>query len=137
MAEQQPIRILLIEDDDISIFLFKRVVFLRWPDIHIDVCRSGRSAMKALADPRTTLPNVIVADLEMPIMGGFEFISEFKKSPVYFSHNIQLVIATSSLQQEDRELARALNVSHYLVKPLTVESLEPIIAIAQQPNAAH
>ena len=131
MTDHKPVRILLIEDDEISTFLFKRIVQFRWPSAQIDVCHSGESALRMLADPRTVFPQIIVSDLNLSGMNGFEFIAEFQKSALNFTHNIQLVIATSSLQPEDREKAKALNVLHYLIKPLTVESLLPVMDLAR------
>jgi len=70
------------------------------------------------------LPNLIVLDLDMPRMDGFEFLRQVKTSPDFT--NIPVVVLTTS--QYDRDLARsyALGASSCIPKPGDFEQLVEI-----------
>jgi CheY-like chemotaxis protein len=64
-------------------------------------------------------PHIILLDLHMPRMGGFEFLRELRKDP-NLSH-ISVFIMTTSVDESDKDQAYALNAAGYIVKPVSVE----------------
>ncbi|GAB3828732.1 hypothetical protein GCM10028895_42620 [Pontibacter rugosus] len=67
-------------------------------------------------------PSVILLDINMPKMNGLEFLEELRREPE-FSH-IPVFIMTTSNEESDRMAAQRLNVSGYIVKPLSFDSFE-------------
>jgi len=83
----------------------------------------AEDALAYLRDPGHTYVDVILLDINMPKMNGFEFVEAAQKefgtdfAPV-------VVMLTTSLDPSDQERARQLPlIKHYLKKPLTIESL--------------
>jgi len=71
-------------------------------------------------------PTVVIVDLEMPILDGYEVASAIRRN----SHELQpLLIAISGWDQEKHRLrAGAAGFDHYLVKPLPFEELESVLS---------
>lgn len=76
----------------------------------------GRNGVEALRP----LPEVILLDLNMPRMNGFEFLTELRANPEL--EHIPVFITTTSGMDVDRLAAAHLDVSGYILKPLDFES---------------
>jgi CheY-like chemotaxis protein len=119
----------IIDDDPIYVFCTKRIMALA------DFCESflifhnGKEALdrlSAIIKNDEHLPEVILLDLNMPVMDGWEFLEEFTKIPV--SKQVTIYIVTSSIDPEDVQKAKQYeNVNNYIVKPVTVEMLKDIL----------
>ncbi|EJF09693.1 response regulator [Pontibacter sp. BAB1700] len=92
----------------------------------IHVARNGREALDILRGsgvPKISpAPSVILLDINMPRMNGLEFLTELRREPE-FSH-IPVFIMTTSNEETDRMAAQRLNVSGYIVKPMSFENFE-------------
>ena len=120
----------IIDDDPIYVFgirlLMEDVDFCN----EIMVFEDGRQALDTL-EPRLRsgkdLPDIILLDINMPVMDGWQFLDEFIKIPS--SKKITIYMVTSSVDQMDCERAKTYEaVSDYVVKPLSPEKLQEIQA---------
>ncbi len=119
----------IIDDDPIFVFGIKRIMQLA------DFCNSflifnnGKEALdnlKMLIYAGEELPDVILLDLNMPIMDGWQFLDEFTGIPI--DKQITIYVASSSIDPEDTKKAQSYeSVSNYIVKPITVENLKAIL----------
>ena len=126
---KQP-HILLIDDDDIFIFLTKRMLMNTGMVKTIDVCRSATDAVQLLYTPKydEAIPDMIFLDLNMPGMDGWEFLENYqilfpimKKTPL-------LYVISSSVSANDYERATNIHgVNGYLSKPLQVTQLKTLL----------
>jgi len=90
----------------------------------------GREAILRLQEhPRIRL---VVCDIEMPQMNGFEFLSHCRQDPK-LSH-IPIVMLTTRGGQKHRQLAMTLGAKDYLTKPQSDRDLLDIVAKLSQPN---
>ena len=122
--------LLIIDDDSICSFINTRVAQTCGAFEQITSLHNGQDALDFFNDVcagTTPAPDVILLDLNMPLINGFDFIKEFQKLPVPGKEKIEIVILTSSEQAHDIERARNLGVHHYLLKPLTVNHLQSTI----------
>ena len=78
------------------------------------VAKDGLEALDVLQDLRE-LPDVILTDVEMPRMNGYELLASLKKQESLQS--IPVVMITSRANQKHRQKAIDLGVSEYLTKP--------------------
>lgn len=121
------VNILLVEDDYLDIMNVERELSKISVDLPLLVARNGREALNMLRGTEGAVkispaPSVVLLDINMPKMNGLEFLAEMRREPE-FSH-IPVFIMTTSNEDIDRVAAQRLNVTGYIVKPLTFDSFE-------------
>ena len=118
----------LVDDDPIVVFGLKKMMKLTQFCENFLVFSNGQEALDALTaiiKAKKEVPQLILLDLNMPVMDGWEFLEEFTK--VDPPKAITIYILTSSIDPRDQERAKKFsNVSKYVVKPVTIEQLEEI-----------
>lgn len=110
--------ILLVEDDELDVKAVKRA----FRDLKIAnplfEARDGIEALDLLrgTNGQTAIPNprIILLDLNMPRMGGLEFLDEIRKDPKL--HSSVVFVMTTSAAEEDRVKAYDRNVAGYVLK---------------------
>ncbi len=71
------------------------------------------------------LPNVILLDINMPIMNGWQFLE--KVSQINLKQPVQIYVVSSSINQEEIDKANKYEVvTDYIVKPLTLDSIKKL-----------
>ena len=122
MSDQKS-SILLVEDDYLDSMGVERELKKLNIDNPLYVARNGKEALAMLRgegqkkiDPQ---PSIVILDINMPRLNGFEFLEEVRKDPVLRSLNV--FILTTSNDELDREAARDLNVAGFIEKPLSFE----------------
>lgn len=113
-------KILMIDDDPEDQEIFLKSIHQIDPSI---VCLQPASASLALdlLLYDNFIPQYIFVDINMPVMNGFEFLSELKRHGHLAS--IPVIVYTTSSQLEDREKARRLGVDGFLTKNSLVREL--------------
>jgi CheY-like chemotaxis protein len=125
--------ILLIDDDQVFNFLSTKVLQRLGVTDGIHAVTNARDALKLIsgrAADLKTFPDVIFLDINMPMMDGFGFIEAFRKIAIPNRDNIVIAIVTSSQDTNDIRRAKELGVSHYLTKPISENTLRPVLASA-------
>ncbi|HSI77371.1 MAG TPA: response regulator [Lunatimonas sp.] len=91
--------------------------------------KNGQDAIDGLSEiveKGLTLPNVILLDINMPIMNGWQFLEEFKKRGMDV-HGIRIFVVSSSINQDEIDRANAYDyVSGYIFKPLTMDKIKDL-----------
>jgi len=101
--------VLLVEDDQfLQKILRQRLIE---EGINIEVAGDGEAAVKAI---RELKPKLVLLDLILPKMNGFEVLAEIRKDPVFAK--LSVVVLSNLGQQEDKEHMETLGVKDYLVK---------------------
>ena len=120
----------LIDDDRIFIFAAKRIIKAADFCDHVTIFNNGAEALKGLRDTLKSgnnIPDLILLDLNMPIMDGWQFLDEFVK--LENSKKITLYIVSSSIDPADAEKAKQYEqITDFIVKPITKEAMTSIIA---------
>lgn len=121
----------LIDDDDIFVFLTKKAIESTKLVEFIKVFGNGLDGInfiKENCDDVDSLPEVILLDLSMPIMDGWQFLDQFTKLIPKIEKKITIYICSSSISPSDILLAKKNNaVSDYIIKPVTKEKLTELI----------
>ena len=111
--------ILLVEDDELDVISVQRSLKKLNDQYKLYTAFNGIEAMSMLKkdmNKGNRLPDVILLDLNMPKMGGLEFLKELRSNPE-FKH-IEVFIMTTSSEQSDRISSQELGISGYIIKPL-------------------
>lgn len=121
---------LLVDDDDLCLFIHRRVLELAGCSKSTHAASNGKKAIEFLhgaADGSHPVPDVILLDLEMPIMNGISFLEAFRSLDYPGKSRIAIVLLTSSACEHHKEHALALGAVRCLPKPLTEEALTDVI----------
>jgi two-component system chemotaxis response regulator CheY len=89
--------------------------------VAIEAC-DGADGLTKLAEIH---PDVIMTDLNMPMMDGFTFIERLRVLPNH--DQTPIIILTTELGDEDRRRAESLGVSMYVTKPIRVRDIAAVI----------
>ena len=108
--------ILLVEDDQVDVMTVMRAlkeIKVTNPVVNME---NGEEALKYLRDPDSAKPCIILLDLNMPIMNGFEFLQVVKHDAQL--KRIPVVVLTTSEEQQDKVNSFDLGVAGYIAKPV-------------------
>lgn len=134
---QEPLNVLLVEDDEVDVMNVQRAFKQRKIAFPLSIATNGIEALAMLqshsnidssTSMRTHKRRLILLDLNMPRMNGFEFLKTLRQDP-----NLQstpVVVLTTSDDANDRQRAYEFNVAGYLLKSVTfqqfAESMEAL-----------
>ena len=115
--------ICLIDDDDLFHFITQKVIERTGFVKNIRVFYNGREAIRFIESVRTMkeeLPDVILLDLAMPVMDGWEFLEEFSSLKPKLGKKIIIYIVSSSNDPADIIKAKSISeVTDFIIKPVT------------------
>ncbi len=113
----------IVDDDDIFQFLTQKVIRETNLVHHIKMFSNGLEAIDFLKSVRSApeqLPEIILLDLNMPIMDGWGFLEEYILLKPHLPKQITIYIISSSISPVDIEKAKAMSeVSAFFIKPVT------------------
>jgi two-component system, sensor histidine kinase and response regulator len=110
--------VLLVEDDEDNRDLVKFVVARSTLDIELTIAENGQEAIDSIKKKR---PDLILMDMQMPVMDGFTAVPLIKKDPQYSS--IPIIAFTAQARPEDIVLSRSIGCAEHYTKPMDPEEL--------------
>ncbi len=123
---------LLVVDDEPNL-LRAVAAILRGEDFEVSTARSGREALVAVAK---NLPDLIVSDVRMPGMDGFELARRLRRAPNFAL--LPIIFLTAKDETEDRVEGFRAGVDVYLTKPFEPDELVAVInSILQRVERTH
>lgn len=130
LAGTRIIRILLVEDDPADQKLVKAAFSRAKIPNDLSITSSGEEALDFLGrkgryGPETPRPDIILMDLNMPGMGGMEFLRRVKQEPRLST--IPIVVLTSSEAEEDIQATYQHHVNAYVTKPVGLNEFDKVI----------
>ena len=124
--------ILLVDDDDCFKRLIERAINHSRFKVSLQYVWNGEEAISYLSrneqfkdEIRYPMPSVVLLDLKMPCVNGFEVLQWRLNRPGL--KEIPFAILTSSDLQQDKKRAFELSADHYFVKPMSLQELTAII----------
>ena len=130
--------ILLIDDDDTTNFLNKRLLDRMEVTNHIRTFVNGKQAFDYLYNVSNKnyevesseyfQPELIFLDINMPVMDGFEMLDLYERLNPEFRKKIVMVVLTTSTHPQDTANSRKYN-AEYIIKPLTAEKVNRLLEV--------
>lgn len=131
---ERPVRVMLIDDNIIDLKINSKIILISKLFDEIIQCQSGEEAINyftAHAKETHLLPHLILLDIQMPEMDGFEFLDNYKLFPSGWKENCQVAMLSSTLDFGDIRKAEANPyVIKLLKKPLIPSELDVIFKSA-------
>lgn len=129
------LNIMLIDDNKIDLFVNQKIIELLAINSKVTTFDSGTSAidffkiLEGQSNFKSVLfPDIILLDINMPEMDGFQFLSEFKKLKGFKNKHTRIYILSSSTNIEDvKKAKKKKSCIGFISKPLTTESLKKIL----------
>jgi len=122
-AEETRAPLVLVVDDSLTVRRVTQRLLTR-EGFRVTVAKDGLDALEQLEVER---PAVMLSDIEMPRMDGFDLLRNVRHDPRW--QNLPVIMITSRIAQKHRDMAQQLGADHYLGKPYDEEQL---IALIQQ-----
>ena len=111
-------RTILAVDDSATVRKFVSVALSMQGFAVVTAC-DGMDALEKLPNQQVDL---VITDLNMPNMDGFEFIKALRENPAY--HDLPVIILTSLTDDDSKERGTDLGVNSYVVKPFSLEKIQ-------------
>ena len=119
-------KICIIDDDPIYQLVTKKIIE---KSSYFPIVDSFTNGLEAIAYFKNAalLPEVILLDIEMPIMDGWDFLSEITIIRQQYNARTNIYIVSSSIAKEDKEKALTYDViKGFISKPVTISKIEKI-----------
>jgi CheY-like chemotaxis protein len=121
------IRILLADDDTDDTELFCEAVAEVDPDVQCDAVFDGSEVLAKLNDHEYPRPDMIVLDINMPDVNGWETLKAIRAGERYAELPV-FIYSTSSVER-DKQIAKDLEASGFFTKPERFEEVKALVKI--------
>ncbi|MGI9543856.1 MAG: response regulator [Cyclobacteriaceae bacterium] len=120
-------RVLLVDDEEVDNFIHKKIIENANFCNDIVICTSSKDALTYLANNVDQLPELILLDVKMPAMNGYEFLQSFRKFPSPIKDTCHIFALSSLLDQEEIKRIKELPfISGFFSKPLNESKLNEL-----------
>ena len=125
--DDRELNILLVEDDELDVMNVQRAFKKNNISNPLWMAGNGVEALDKLRGGEVPLSRLLVLlDLNMPKMGGIEFLRELRNDPDL--RPLTVIVLTTSDEERDKVEAYKLNVAGYILKPVTLQAFVEIMA---------
>lgn len=126
--------VFVVDDDKIFHFIIKKLLISNNIDVEPEFFENGLQAIegiKAKLDREEAPPDLILLDINMPILDGWQFLEEFKAIKDRIKKEISIYIISSSDNTSDRNRANDFKdeIKDYYLKPITIDGLRSIFSV--------
>ena len=87
----------------------------------------AENGQEALAQTQTHHPDLIITDLLMPVMDGYEFMAQLRQSEDQMLRQLQVIVSSASVSQLDRQQSLDAGGDDFLPKPVHADELLPLL----------
>jgi two-component system, cell cycle response regulator DivK len=113
-------KVLVVDDNPVSRELIREV--LEAPDLEILEVPDGKAALQSIAELH---PDVVLMDIQMPVLDGFAALRELRKDPSF--RKLPVLAVTAFAMRGDREKAQRAGFDAYITKPIDGAELERLV----------
>lgn len=122
---------LLVDDDETTNFLNQALLRRMAVTDTVLVAGNGQQALDllrthCLPGASSSCPSLVLLDMKMPLMNGFEFLQAYDQRPPADNPAVVIIMLTTSLNPKDVEQMKDLPIAGYLIKPLTRDKIDRI-----------
>jgi CheY-like chemotaxis protein len=125
MYEPTMRKVLFVDDDQDDLEFYGDILKEVYADLAIEEAHSGQQALNLLQQALTcnSLPDLIILDMNMPLLSGLETVREIKKDPRFGA--IPIVLFSSAPEIKENDQLESLGVK-YFSKPRSIEEMKAV-----------
>lgn len=119
----------MIDDDPVCNFINQTPIKSVGVHCQVIIAQNGQQGLDHLLeenDAGRSLPDVILLDINMPVVNGFEFLQELHSLGIMQNVSERIAILSSSHSSADKRRAMALGVTSYFVKPMSADDVRKL-----------
>lgn len=121
----------VIDDGELDCFVVNKIISQTYPGSQVSTFNNAEPVLEIIKADKSETDNltiVILLDLNMPVMNGFQFLEEFEKLSAHIKSKYKIIILSSTKNQVDiNKLASFKSVSSFIEKPLNKTLLVSLI----------
>jgi CheY-like chemotaxis protein len=118
---------IVIDDGELDCFIVKRIIKLAFPNLEITAFTDASPALDSIRDKKPDFDNhctIVLLDLNMPVMNGFQFLEEFEKLPLAVQKSYKINVLSSTKNQTDiNHLNKFKSINSFIEKPLNKDKV--------------
>ena len=115
-SDDDMISLLYVEDEEYSRLMLQRAISRKFPTIKIHTASDGKLGLELY---RKISPDIVLTDINMPLMNGILMASEIKK----LNPETEILILSAQKESFYESDSSKLNISHFLHKPIVFEDV--------------
>jgi CheY-like chemotaxis protein len=123
------IDLLVIDDDEINVFIIKKIVQKTGYDVNLTSKSNGQLALDYLigiVNAKGKFPQLILVDINMPLLNGWEFLEAYEQ--LQMPVQTQMYMVSSSVYENDIEKAKSYKtINGFISKPLSIDRLTDLL----------
>ena len=121
--------VMIVDDDSLVHFLSEKVLSTYSWINKIYSAYDGREALeilKSACGDLVNVPTIVLLDLHMPVMNGFQFFKEAMKVDCVKDRKILTIMFSSTCDPREINQAHALGIEYFFSKPILIEKIESV-----------
>ncbi|GGL18018.1 response regulator [Deinococcus radiotolerans] len=122
---ERSFHVLLVDDEIADAELFTEIFMEAFPEVQIRHVLNGREALDHLDRAGTARPDLIILDLNMPVMNGHDFLQRAKAHDTH--RDIPILVLSTSSGEDDVQRSYHNFASGYAVKPASYQDLQALV----------
>lgn len=121
--------IAVIDNDELDRYIYKKIILLTCPNYRFIDFSNGVEALnyfKLNASNATNLPDIVLLDVRMPFLNGWQYLEQYCEIKSELTKNIRHYVCTSSMERFDLDF-RNNNLYGYFMKPVSPQDVLKIV----------
>ena len=125
-------RILLVEDNELNREIATEV--LTEVGLLVEEAEDGQIAVECVSNADPGYYDLVLMDIQMPVMDGYEATREIRKLPDPERANVPIIAMTANAFEEDRKLALESGMNEHMAKPIDISVLMELLQKYMDPS---
>jgi len=130
---QQKLHFIVIDDSKLDCFIAEKIIRNTGMSESIRSFVDAKEALEHIKNNQATdatIKTILIVDIQMPVMNGFEFVEAFEQLPEEIQKDYTIYVLSSSINESDLNRVRNYkSVKHFLNKPLTSNTLSALVEL--------
>lgn len=129
--QPETMHFIVIDDSKLDCFIAEKIIQNTGRSESVKSFMAASEALEYIRQaPPTDKKTILLVDIQMPLMNGFEFLEAFETIPERNRNNFIVNLLSSSINEKDKIQAQSFKSVHqFLNKPLTRNALESVLPV--------